>query len=226
MKRQIIIFALFAFLFSPTCSRLYAQYPSVIEIITKKGTKLSVTSLQQFCKVNKLDPSSLFVWNNHWVLYSRFDNIDKLKAKLKAQYPAVSLKLYRKPFYVFNRKRCDNGNIAKEWANSVMTANLVKDTVLQKQYMEYHRTQFEKWPEVARGFCNANFQQLLVFRTGRQLMLIISIPKGEDLDKLNPKTSENNPRVDEWNKTMSKYQEGLEDAPKGDTWEFFKAIAP
>ena len=105
-----------------------------------------------------------------------------------------------------------------------MTANLVADTTLQHQYLEYHRTQFEKWPEISKGFCNANFQQLLVFRNGRQLMLVISIPKGKTLDELNPKTTENNPRVTEWNKIMSKYQEGIEDAPKGTTWVMFCAL--
>jgi L-rhamnose mutarotase len=90
--------------------------------------------------------------------------------------------------------------------------------------MEYHRTQFKRWPEISKGFCNANFQQLLVFRTGRQLMLIISIPKGESLDKLNPKTMENNPRVNEWNTIMSKYQVGIDDAPKGTTWIVFEKL--
>ena len=53
-------------------------------------------------------------------------------------------------------------------------------------------------------------------------MLIISIPKGESLDKLNPLTTKNNPRVDEWNKIMEKYQEGIEGTAKGETWVFLK----
>ena len=55
-------------------------------------------------------------------------------------------------------------------------------------------------------------------------MLVISIPKGESLDKLNPKTTENNPRVDEWNKIMNKYQEGIEGTKPGETWVFFKKL--
>jgi hypothetical protein len=63
-----------------------------------------------------------------------------------------------------------------------------------------------------------------VYKTGRQLMLVISIPKGESLDKLNPKTTENNPRVDEWNKIMSKYQEGIDGTKPGETWVFFQQV--
>jgi L-rhamnose mutarotase len=98
----------------------------------------------------------------------------------------------------------------------------VKDPKLQQEYLNYHATQFQKWPEVSKGFCNANFQQLLVFKNGRQLMLVISIPKGESLDKLNPKTTENNPRVNEWNKLMKKYQEGIPGTKPGEVWVFFK----
>jgi hypothetical protein len=54
--------------------------------------------------------------------------------------------------------------------------------------------------------------------------LVISIPKGASLDKLNPKTTENNPRVEEWNKIMSKYQEGIEGTKKGDTWVFLSQV--
>jgi L-rhamnose mutarotase len=95
---------------------------------------------------------------------------------------------------------------------------MVPDPKLQKEYLDYHATQFEKWPEIAKGFCNAGFQQLLLFRNGRQLMLVISIPRGESLDKLNPKTTENNPKVEEWNKLMQKYQEGIEGTKKGKVW--------
>ncbi len=103
-----------------------------------------------------------------------------------------------------------------------MTANLVADTTLQREYLDYHKTQFEKWPELSNGFCNADFQQLLIYKNGHQLMLVISIPKGESLDKLNPKTTENNPRVNDWNALMKKYQEGISGTRKGETWVFLE----
>jgi hypothetical protein len=78
---------------------------------------------------------------------------------------------------------------------------------------------------VSQEFCNADFQRLLVYKNGRQLMLVISIPKGKTLDELNPKTIENNPRVVEWNKIMSKYQEGIEGTKPGETWVFFEQVA-
>ncbi|MNY80391.1 hypothetical protein D3C86_2214070 [compost metagenome] len=55
-------------------------------------------------------------------------------------------------------------------------------------------------------------------------MLVISIPKGESLDKLNPKTTENNPRVDDWNNLMKKYQTGIEGTKPGEVWIFLNKV--
>ncbi|MBP1639650.1 MAG: hypothetical protein H6Q17_1233 [Bacteroidetes bacterium] len=213
---------LFALLLVTGCTQKSTQYPSVVEIINKGDIRLHLSDIVKFCKESKLDTSSVYEWNKHWVLYSYFTDINRIKTEIEKRFPTVTVKTYERPFYVFDRKKWTKDDIIKDWDNVIMTANLVKDTAMQKQYMEYHRTQFEKWPEVSKGFCNASFQQLLVFRNGRQLMLVISIPKGCKLDDLNPKTTENNPRVDQWNALMSKYQEGIEDAPVGTSWVMFE----
>ena len=64
-----------------------------------------------------------------------------------------------------------------------------------------------------------------MFRQGRQLMLVISIPHGANLDELNPKTSLNNPRVDDWNALMKQYQEGLPGTKPGEVWVFLQPVA-
>ena len=127
-------------------------------------------------------------------------------------------------FYEFNRGHCNDTSIAKEWDHILLTANLVPDPGKQKEYMDYHATQFEKWPEVSKGFCNASFQQLLLYRNGKQLMLVISIPKGESLDRLNPKTTENNQRVNDWNAIMKNYQEGIEGTKPGEAWVLLRKL--
>ena len=205
------------------CSPKPIQSPSVLEIIDQ-DYRFSTKSLLSFSHENNIDKSSIFEWQNHWLIYGELKDVRDIKTKLETQYPRLTIKLYDKPFYNFNRQKYSNEKPAGEWDHIIMTANLVQDTVKQKEYLKFHRTQFEKWPEVSRGFYHASFQQVLVFRNGRQLMLVISIPKGESLDKLNPKTTENNPRVNNWNSIMSHYQEGIEDAPKGTTWIVFNTV--
>ncbi|MDD4991238.1 MAG: L-rhamnose mutarotase [Paludibacter sp.] len=205
-----------------SCVTKEVKTPSIIELVDM-DYRFSTATLTQFCRENKIETSSVYQWQNHWVIY-RKQNASELAEKIEKKFPKLKVNVYETPFYDFNREKMTGSKPANEWTNIIMTANLVADTTLQHQYLEYHRTQFEKWPEVSKGFCKADFQQLLVFRNGRQLMLVISIPKGKTLDELNPKTTDNNPRVDEWNKIMVKYQEGIEDAPKSTTWVAFSSI--
>ncbi len=199
-------------------------YNSVIEIIAPNKNDLFKSKILHFCKENRINTNDLFVWQSHWVLYAHFNHFENTKLKLERVLPSASIKLYKTPFYIFDRKQFVKTGIAKEWDNVIMTADLVKDTAMQHQYLEYHKTQFKKWPEIAQGFCNADFQQLLVFHNGRQLMLIISIPKGKTLNELNPLTVMNTPTMDQWNAIMSKYQVKIPDAPVGTTWVLFHHV--
>lgn len=197
---------------------------TAIEITGEIGEELSPAKLQILCKKQRIPTTSIYQWKNHLVVYGSFIQPGILVNQIRKAYLKSDIRYYGNPFYEFNRTRCSDTSVAKEWDNILLTTNLVSDTIKQKEYMEYHATQFTQWPEVATGFCNASFQQLLVFRYGRQLMLVISIPKGASLDELNPKTTENNPRVDEWNRIMAKYQEGLPGTVEGEAWVFLKQI--
>ncbi|GEC70821.1 hypothetical protein FFL01_03600 [Flavobacterium flevense] len=193
-----------------------------IELI---GKDFDIAKIKSTIKGFRIVGEELYQWENHLVIYGLMNQPERTKRKLALAFPELEIKIYENPIYDFqNSERCQDSKTASEWDNIVLTANLVDDPKMQKEYVEYHKTQFEKWPEIAKGFCNADFQQLQVFKNGRQLMLVISIPKGEDLDKLNPKTTENNPRVDDWNAIMKKYQTGIEDAKSGETWIFLKNI--
>lgn len=198
---------------------------SAIEVTGTLGKNLNAKAALTLSEKYHLPPSSVYQWNNHIVLYGQLKRVNLLKHELADTYPKCAIKTYQNPFYVFDRKqRCGNNGVVANWDNILLTANLVADPKLQQEYLNYHATQFEKWPEVSNGFCNAQFQQLLVFKNGRQLIIVISIPKGADLDKLNPLTSKNNPRVDDWNKLMSKYQEGIPGTKPGETWVFLRSV--
>lgn len=219
MKKNSLFLFTVLMLIGACSPRHEVNPPAVFEIV---ADKLDVPAIIQVKSHWEKTNVSVYQWENRLVLFGIFDDLQKTKEKLAQLYPDASIRLYDKAFYEFNRKQCGNQNRADEWDEVVMTANLVSDTTLQQEYMDYHARQQELFPEVAQGFCNADFQRLLIFRQERQLMLIISIPKGKTLDELNPKTTENNPRVDEWNTIMSKYQEGIEGTAPGETWVVFK----
>jgi len=195
----------------------------VFELVFKLNDLPNEKEISTFAKENNLLTSAFYKWNNRLIIYTSSLKVESLNQTLK-KFKSNEIKLYDDLFYNFSRKKNCGLEPVKEWDHVILSANLVADEKLQKEYLDYHKTQFEKWPELSKGFCNADFQQLVIFKKGRQLMLIISIPKGADLDQLNPKTTENNPRVDEWNKLMSKYQEGIEGTKKDEVWVFFKQI--
>jgi L-rhamnose mutarotase len=200
------------------------EHNEVIELVAKEGMQLDLPKLKQLLVKNNMDSNAIYQWQNHYVIFDKVVDAGVMQGRLQNNFPNTEVKLYPDMFYEFNRKYCTDKSIAKEWDHILLTCNLVADKKMKQEYLNYHATQFEKWPELSKGFCNASFQQLLIYRNGRQLVLIISIPKGESLDKLNPKTTENNPKVDEWNKIMGKFQEGIEGTKKGETWVFLKQL--
>ena len=201
-----------------------AASPAIIEIILPESDTTQHAQLKNLLSGMGDLTDTIFSWKNHFVLYDPGNSFSEIQEKIREQIPAATVKSYDSAFYIFNRSHCQDQKTATEWQHILLTTNLVADTSLQQEYMEYHRTQFEEWPEVAKGFCAASFQQLLLFRNGRQLMLVISIPKGESLDALNPKTTENNPRVNEWNELMKKYQEGIHGTAQDEVWVFLQQL--
>jgi L-rhamnose mutarotase len=199
-----------------------ADKPVIFELIFNDGIPPPAV-LKTFAEENNLKSSAIYSWNNRLVIYTSNLKVESLQQTLKRLNP-ITIKLYEDLIYNFSRTANCGLDRAKEWDNIILSANLVKDQKLQAEYLDYHKTQFEKWPELSKGFCNAEFQQLAIYKNGRQLMLIISIPKGKNLDELNPKTTENNPKVNEWNAMMKKYQEGIDGTKPNEVWVFFKPL--
>jgi hypothetical protein len=194
----------------------------VIEVVLPSSAELSKPLMVEVCREKGISASAIYQWNNRLLVYATTNESEALMRQFQQRIKGAEVRLYKDVFYKFDRKKHCGQEPVKEWDNIILSANLVKDEAMQKEYLNYHATQFEKWPEVAKGFCNADFQQLRIFKNGRQLMLVISIPKGASLDELNPKTSLNNPKVDQWNGLMKKYQEGIAGTKPGEVWVFFE----
>lgn len=203
----------------------HALQPKLLECVLAADTRISQAQIGMLCKKYAIPAADVQQWKNHLVLYGQMEDPHPLQGELLQIFPGAVVNIYEEPIYDFRRQQhCPDASLAKEWEQVILTAQLVKDTALQQEYIHYHERQFKDWPEVAKGFCNAAFQQLQVFKRDRQLMLVISIPKGKTLDELNPKTTENNPRVNEWNVLMKKYQEGIAGTKPGEVWVFFDRL--
>ena len=197
--------------------------PVLWEILSMDTAQRFTDSLQNWASAQAaLKDAVIKRWKDHYIVFAQSNDSLLVKTSLMASFKNNASKFYNQPYYHFERSHCADIVTVKEYEYYILTANLAADTALQKEYMQYHKTQYQEWPEIAQGFCNASFQHLIMFRNGRQLMLIIAIPKGRTLDELNPLTEKDNPRVKDWNAIMAKYQEGIPGARKNETWVFFE----
>ncbi len=194
------------------------ERPVIIEVIGAGNSRVDEQKLKDVLAANGVKGASVYQWQNHAVVFEPVQDASVLRGKVQKAFPEAKINVYYDAFYAFDRSGCEVGQGGGEWEHVLFTANMVANESLQREYLDYHARQAKDWPEVAKGFCHAGFQQLLLYRNGRQLMLVISLPKGESLDKLNPKTTENNPRVVEWNKRMAEYQTGIDGTKKGEVW--------
>lgn len=195
---------------------------SAIELI---GKDLNTKSIKDLVATKGFIHPEVYSWKNRVVVYGYLNYKDAFIKELHQLFPKSKIKSYDTPFYEYQKaEQCMDSAIIDSWDHIVLTANLVDDPIMQQEYMDYHATQYQKWPEVSEGFCNANFQQLQIFRNGRQLLLFISIPKGSDFEKLNPLTVKNNPKVEEWNSLMARYQTGIKGTNKGEVWVEFQKV--
>jgi len=106
----------------------------------------------------------------------------------------------------------------EEWDHELLATSLVEDSSKVQAYLQAHARQRTEWPEVAKGFEQAGFQRLLVFKLGYRLLVLISLPKGKTLSSVNHLTWQNNPRVLLWNEWMGTFQQPLPEAKKDEVW--------
>lgn len=196
-----------------------SAHPSVIELVVTQPDKTTEAQIKKIAAEAGIPEGSLYRWKEHYFIFAVIEKPAAFKTAIHA-LQGVSIREYPDYFYAFDRSRCATTDTAGEWQHILLTAALVPDSSLQREYMNAHATQFEQWPEVGQGFCRAQFRQLLLYRKDDQLVLVISIPAGKTLDELNPLTTKDNPRVDEWNRQMKKYQTGIPGTDSSEVWVF------
>src|SRR5579863_3276970 len=95
-----------------------------------------------------------------------------------------------------------------------LALDLKNDGKLIAEYEEYHK---KVWPEITKSIKDAGIEHMEIYRTGNRLMMIMeandsfSFRNKSEADKSNPK-------VQEWEKLMWKYQQALPHGQPGEKW--------
>ncbi len=92
--------------------------------------------------------------------------------------------------------------------------DLVDDQNLIEEYENYHK---EIWPEVKESIIKSGITQMEIYRGGNRLFMIMEVDEQFSFEKKNASDAVN-PKVQEWEQLMWKYQQSLPIANPGEKW--------
>ena len=92
--------------------------------------------------------------------------------------------------------------------------DLIDDAELISEYKKYHE---KIWPEITKSIQSAGIENLEIYLTGNRLFMIMEVNESFSFERKTAIDSEN-PKVQEWERLMWNYQEGLPWAKKDEKW--------
>lgn len=100
------------------------------------------------------------------------------------------------------------------------TLDLVDDAALIEEYKAYHQA---VWPEIIKSIKDSGIEDLEIFHVGNRLFMIMVVNETFSFEKKDEMDA-NNPKVQEWETLMWKYQQALPIAKDGEKWMVMEKI--
>ncbi|MES2776061.1 MAG: L-rhamnose mutarotase [Bacteroidota bacterium] len=101
-----------------------------------------------------------------------------------------------------------------------LALDLVDDPALIAEYEAYHQN---VWPEIKKSITDAGIINLDIYRTGNRLFMIIDTDETFSFERKAAMDAAN-PKVQEWEALMWKFQLALPWAKEGEKWIFMDKI--
>lgn len=101
-----------------------------------------------------------------------------------------------------------------------LALDLKDDPKLIAEYEAHHR---QVWPEILKSIKNSGIQQMEIYRAGNRLVMIIEADASFSFEKKS-NADNSNPKVQEWEQLMWKYQQALPHAKAGEKWMLMEKI--
>lgn len=98
--------------------------------------------------------------------------------------------------------------------------DLKEDAKLISAYKEYHK---KVWPEIVDSIRNAGILELDIYLIGNRLFMVMEVNDSFSFENKTAMDMEN-PKVQEWEALMWKYQKALPFAKKGEKWLLMEKI--
>src|SRR5690242_18691162 len=101
-----------------------------------------------------------------------------------------------------------------------LALDLKDDPTLIKEYEDYHK---HVWPEIVESIKNSGIQNMEIYRAGNRLFMIMETDDDFSLEH-KALIDQYNPKVQEWETLMWKYQQALPYAKQGEKWMLMTKI--
>ncbi|MCB0688426.1 MAG: L-rhamnose mutarotase [Saprospiraceae bacterium] len=97
-----------------------------------------------------------------------------------------------------------------------LALDLQDNPELIEEYIQYH-SPGGVWPEILASIKDSGILNMQIYRTGNRLFMIMSVSDDFTFEK-KAKMDKENPKVQEWEELMWKFQEPLPWAKPGEKW--------
>jgi L-rhamnose mutarotase len=101
-----------------------------------------------------------------------------------------------------------------------LALDLKNDAELIAEYEQYHKN---VWPEIIKSIKDSGIEVLDIYRTGNRMFMIIEATDDFSFEKKGAADIAN-PKVQEWEELMWKFQQALPWAKPGEKWILMEKI--
>jgi L-rhamnose mutarotase len=101
-----------------------------------------------------------------------------------------------------------------------LALDLKENPQLMAEYKAYHQN---VWPEIIKSIKDSGIEVLDIYCVGNRMFMVIEANEGFSFDEKS-KNDANNPKVQEWEELMWKFQQALPFAKSGEKWMLMDKI--
>ena len=95
-----------------------------------------------------------------------------------------------------------------------LTLDLKNDPKLIAEYKKYHE---KIWPEITESIHSSGIEHMEIYLLGTRMFMVMDVNESFSFEK-KAKADQQNPKVQEWEQLMWKFQQALPDAKPGEKW--------
>jgi L-rhamnose mutarotase len=117
-------------------------------------------------------------------------------------------------------KQSELGRPAKTTKRYCLGLDLKNDPLLIAEYKRYHQ---KVWPEITQSLKDAGIAHMQIYLLGNRLFMIIEVDATFSFER-KAALDDVNPKVQEWENLMWKFQQPLPNAKPGEKWQLMERV--